>query len=244
MLKSLITYLADDEIILGYRDCEWTGVGPFLEEDLALSSIAQDEISHASILYEIIGEPDDFVYKRNPNEFKNAYILELENYDYIFTLLRHLFYDEFDYTRIKSLLKSSNNELKSRAEKIILEEDYHLKHFRVLTKKLYQREEGIKVLSECLDKHLWNLLTLFEADEEIKSIYDTDLFPLNYDEHLEMFYNAIKMDLPFYQFPEISEIKNYVKNLKSSRSGNKSEEFIKFYETFTEVYRIEPNAKW
>jgi hypothetical protein len=52
------------------------------------------------------------------------------------------------------------------------------------------------------------------------------------------------MDLPFYQFPKISEIKNYVKNLKSSRSGNKSEEFIKFYETFTEVYRIEPNAKW
>jgi Uncharacterized conserved protein len=43
MLKSLITYLADDEIILGHRDCEWTGVGPFLEEDLALSSIAQDE---------------------------------------------------------------------------------------------------------------------------------------------------------------------------------------------------------
>ena len=34
--------LADDELILGWRDSEWTGVAPSLEEDVAFSSIAQN----------------------------------------------------------------------------------------------------------------------------------------------------------------------------------------------------------
>jgi hypothetical protein len=39
--------LADDELVLGWRDSEWTGIAPFLEEDVAFSSIAQNEIGHA-----------------------------------------------------------------------------------------------------------------------------------------------------------------------------------------------------
>ena len=44
---------ADDELVLGWRDSEWTGVAPFLEEDVAFSSIAQGEIGHARALYEL-----------------------------------------------------------------------------------------------------------------------------------------------------------------------------------------------
>lgn len=243
-MNELIFYLADDDLILGYRDCEWTGLGPFLEEDLALSSIAQDEIAHASIFYEIIGNPDDFVYKREPKSFKNAYILELENYDYIFTLVRHLFYDEFDYIRISALLNSNSYELKSRAEKIILEENYHLKHFRVFIDRISKKDEGILILKETLNKFIFDLFSLFEIDESILNVYNSSLFPISYEEHFERFYESIKNQFSFYNFPSKTEILNYVKNLKSSRNGNKSEEFIKFYMTFTEVYRIEPNAKW
>ena len=51
-LTSLLE-LADDELILGWRDSEWTGIAPFLEEDVAFSSIAQNEIGHARALYEL-----------------------------------------------------------------------------------------------------------------------------------------------------------------------------------------------
>ena len=44
---------ADDELILGWRDSEWTGIAPSLEEDVAFSSIAQNEIGHARALYEL-----------------------------------------------------------------------------------------------------------------------------------------------------------------------------------------------
>src|SRR5262249_20211169 len=37
--RALALGLADDELVLGYRESEWTGVAPLLEEDVALSSI-------------------------------------------------------------------------------------------------------------------------------------------------------------------------------------------------------------
>ncbi|MBI4172293.1 MAG: phenylacetate-CoA oxygenase subunit PaaI, partial [Actinobacteria bacterium] len=49
----LLLELADDELILGWRDSEWTGIAPTIEEDVAFSSIAQNEIGHARALYEL-----------------------------------------------------------------------------------------------------------------------------------------------------------------------------------------------
>jgi 1,2-phenylacetyl-CoA epoxidase catalytic subunit len=51
--------LADDELILGWRDSEWTGIAPMLEEDVAFSSIAQNEIGHARAVYELLSEDAD-----------------------------------------------------------------------------------------------------------------------------------------------------------------------------------------
>ena len=50
----LLLAVADDELILGWRNSEWTGIAPFLEEDVAFSSIAQGEIGHARALYELV----------------------------------------------------------------------------------------------------------------------------------------------------------------------------------------------
>ena len=41
----LLLSLADDKFILGHRNADWTGLAPLLEEDIAFSSIAQDEPS-------------------------------------------------------------------------------------------------------------------------------------------------------------------------------------------------------
>ncbi|HYU57528.1 MAG TPA: Phenylacetic acid catabolic protein, partial [Actinomycetota bacterium] len=48
---TLLLALADDELIIGHRHSEWTGWAPHIEEDLAFSSIAQDEMAHARLLY-------------------------------------------------------------------------------------------------------------------------------------------------------------------------------------------------
>ena len=51
-MNELLLGLADDELVIGWRDSEWTGIAPLLEEDVAFSSIAQNEIGHARAVYE------------------------------------------------------------------------------------------------------------------------------------------------------------------------------------------------
>ena len=64
---------ADDELILGWRDSEWTGIAPTLEEDVAFSSIAQNEIGHARALDELAAveldsDADALAFDRTPDE--------------------------------------------------------------------------------------------------------------------------------------------------------------------------------
>ena len=66
--------MADDEFILGYRNSEWTGIAPMLEEDVAFSSMAQDEIGHARLMYQMLEAEtgitaDKIAYARQPEEF-------------------------------------------------------------------------------------------------------------------------------------------------------------------------------
>src|SRR5207247_6905394 len=77
----LLLALADDELILGHRHSEWTGWAPHIEEDLAFSSIAQDEMAHARLLYALAresgladGDESDLALGRSPGEYRNAWI--------------------------------------------------------------------------------------------------------------------------------------------------------------------------
>src|SRR5215216_951852 len=55
-LGELLLALADDEFVTGYANSEWTGIAPLLEEDLAFSSLAQDELGHARLFYDLLWE--------------------------------------------------------------------------------------------------------------------------------------------------------------------------------------------
>ena len=55
-LAVLLLAMADDEFVLGFSDSEWTGIAPILEEDVAMSSLAQDELGHAQALYRLLAD--------------------------------------------------------------------------------------------------------------------------------------------------------------------------------------------
>ena len=50
---NLLLSIADDKLFLGHRNSDWTGIAPILEADIAFSSLAQDDIAHASAMYEL-----------------------------------------------------------------------------------------------------------------------------------------------------------------------------------------------
>ena len=55
-LAELLLTMADDEFVGGFTDSEWTGIAPLLEEDVAISSISQDELGHARALYQLLAD--------------------------------------------------------------------------------------------------------------------------------------------------------------------------------------------
>src|SRR5438067_7254055 len=100
-----ILEIADDELILGWRDSEWTGRAPLLEEDVAFSSIAQNEIGHARALYELVARErattaDQLAFDRSPEEYRCAPIVELRLLDWEKTIARHYLYEEADAKRL------------------------------------------------------------------------------------------------------------------------------------------------
>jgi ring-1,2-phenylacetyl-CoA epoxidase subunit PaaC len=134
--------LADDELILGWRNSEWTGIAPFLEEDVAFSSIAQTEIGHARAWYELAAEElgtdaDSLAFDREPDEYSSAPFVELRLVpDWARTIARHWLYETADAIRIELLNRSDDSRVSSLAEKIDREEAYHRMHAEMWADRL------------------------------------------------------------------------------------------------------------
>jgi ring-1,2-phenylacetyl-CoA epoxidase subunit PaaC len=133
--------LADDELILGWRDSEWTGIAPTLEEDVAFSSIAQNEIGHARALYELAAreldsDADALAFDREPADYQCAPLVELHLLEWAHTIARRYLYEEADRVRIAALIRSDDAELAGLAAKIDREETYHRLHAELWAARL------------------------------------------------------------------------------------------------------------
>jgi ring-1,2-phenylacetyl-CoA epoxidase subunit PaaC len=125
--------LADDELNLCWRDSEWTGIAPTLEEDVAFSSIAQNEIGHARAIYELAAaelgtDADALAFDRQPDEYRCAPFVELHLMDWEHTIARRYLYEEADRVRLHVLKSGDDVELAGLAAKIDREETYHRLH--------------------------------------------------------------------------------------------------------------------
>ena len=138
--QRLLEY-ADDELILGWRDSEWTGIAPSLEEDVAFSSIAQNEIGHARALYELAARDlgttaDELAFDREPSEYRCAPLVELRKLDWAHTIARHWLYETADELRLAALKESDDPELAGLAAKMDREEVYHRLHAQMWADRL------------------------------------------------------------------------------------------------------------
>jgi ring-1,2-phenylacetyl-CoA epoxidase subunit PaaC len=151
-VRSLLE-IADDELILGWRDSEWTGIAPLLEEDVAFSSIAQNEIGHARALYELVASErgttaDELAFDRAPEEYHCARIVELRLLDWEKTIARHYLYEEADARRLELLKQSDNPEIAGLAAKIDREETYHRMHAEMWFDRLKDEPRFTAALDE------------------------------------------------------------------------------------------------
>ncbi|UYN89412.1 MAG: phenylacetate-CoA oxygenase subunit PaaC [Anaerolineales bacterium] len=163
-LSGYLIAMADDELILGHRDSEWTGHAPILEEDIAFANLALDEIGHAKLWYELaadlLGEdqtiyPDRLVYFRDATQFRNLQMVELPKGDWALSTLRQYLFDSLEALRLEVLKHSRYTPLAEIAARIRTEELYHLRHSRAWVLRLgLGTEESHSRMQAALDA-LW-----------------------------------------------------------------------------------------
>ena len=141
-LAELLLSMADDEFVIGFSDSEWTGIAPILEEDVAMSSIAQDELGHARALYELLAgvledgrDADALAFDREPEEYRHSRLLDHARGDWATTMARRFLYDTADAARLGSIGEGWPP-LAELVAKIRREERYHVMHVTLWAERL------------------------------------------------------------------------------------------------------------
>ena len=160
-IREFLLAFADDEHLMGQQHAEWIGVAPFLEEDLAFSSIGQDELGHAALLYELQLELDGIeptdtavdalAYGRPSGDYRCCHLVEYTARSWAEALVRHWIYDTFEEMRWQLLADSSVPKLASIARKALQEEAFHSRHADALLDKLLEAPEARNRILEALD---------------------------------------------------------------------------------------------
>ncbi|WP_298714233.1 1,2-phenylacetyl-CoA epoxidase subunit PaaC [Chitinophaga sp.] len=248
-LARMLTAMADDALIQGHRNSEWTGLGPIMEEDIAFSSMAQDKIGHAWALYRILQEelggeePDSFAFLRNEKDYRCCHFVEYPNGEYDFSLMRHFLFDHAEAIRYQQLRESAFAPLRPLAEKLKGEIKYHTLHANAWIAQLCRAgEESYARMQSALNTCFPLALGIFEPDPEAGAILEAEgIYPGEAklkEMWLDRVYNlcaAAGLNLP----AESSVTPEY-----GGRKGYHTEYLQPLLEEMGAVFRSDPQATW
>lgn len=246
-LSLLLLSMADDEFVIGFSDSEWTGIAPLLEEDVAMSSLAQDELGHAQALYALLAEvvddgrdADAIAYDRPPEGYYHARLLDHQRGDWADTIVRRYLYDTADAVRLDALAESSFEPLRDLVGKIRREERYHLMHATAWLERLATHEgEPRQRLLDALERmgpDAGTVLTTLptELGLEMAGIIDGQMPELEarWRAQLTPVFDRLRLPpLPPTRDPATARTRH-------------SDAFRQLHLEFTSVRRSEPGATW
>lgn len=254
-LVELLYLLADDNFIHAHRGSEWLGLAPHIEEDVAFSSINQDTMGHAVMYYRLLedlgeGKADDISHLRNRSQYRNAIILEEKNgsgeytekpnYDWAFTVVRHLFYDLAKKIRLDSMKQSSYEPLAVTARKIVTEQYYHLLHWELWFKQLMQSTDEARKKMEAAICRVWRdfggVLTLGPYGDQMTAaglIGGEELLTKRWLNRIEALFTEVEFPIPT-EKPGMAQ--------GDGRKGEHTDDLQHALDTLSEVYKSDEDA--
>lgn len=246
-IKNLLFRMGDDELILGHRNSEWTGLGPILEEDIAFSSMAQDKVGHAQAIYEILhksGEADidTIAFARKEKDFKCCHLVEYPIGDYDFSLMRHFLFDTAEAVRFDMLSDSSFEPVANVAKKFRGEIKYHTMHADIWINQLGNSNEESKTrMQSTLNKCFPLAFGIFEPSEYEDILAEGKIFA-GEKALQEHWLNKIK---PVLEKANLTiPVVNKISGSYGGRKGLHTEYLKPLLDEMSEVYSIDPDAEW
>ncbi len=252
----LLLVLADDELVFGHRASHWTGVAPSLEEDLAFSTIAQDEINHADVWYQVLiglevtGDAqrtavDALGLGRQPDAYRHAIVCERPPRDFAATLARHWAYERFDALRLDALTASSDPDVAAVATKLRFEERYHHEHAELwFTRLTTTSDEARERFRTALATELPEALGLAEPFPAEAEATEAGLLPVGHAALGERWLEGLAPTLAAADLADL--LPTAVPPAASGgRDGRHSPDFTDdVWPEMTALYRAHPGARW
>jgi ring-1,2-phenylacetyl-CoA epoxidase subunit PaaC len=255
LLTTYIIHQADNALILGHRNSEWTGHGPILEQDIALSNIALDLIGQARNFYQLAAArinksdtsqtitEDDLAFLRDANEFRNLLLVEQSNGDWAKTILRQFYFSTYQFLLFNELINSSDQEIAAISEKSIKETRYHVKWSGEWVARLGDgTEESHSRMLEAmkmLDPFIDELFSPEDFDyESVES--GAGILP---EKIKEQWFHRINTVLQAATLPCISSGKRPKQKL-SGKKGIHSEDLVSLLEEMQILQRTYPGSEW
>jgi len=244
-LAELLLTLADDEFVLGFWDSEWTGIAPMLEEDVATSSIAQDEIGHAKAWYELLAEltdddADRIAYGREPEGYRHAALMNHPRTDWAFTVARRFLYETADAVRLEALSQSSHPEIAGLAAKMRREETYHLLHWSAWMRRLADSLETRSRLVTALERLGPDAEAIFTPLAGEAALVSAGILPdglatlrAAWHERMAIELRGLGLPVPSVDAPPPTEGRT-----------QRTDDFRWLWGEFTSVARADPGASW
>ncbi len=253
-LVTYLTALGDDEFMLGHRDSEWTGLGPIIEEDIAFSSMAQDELGHALGIFELThalgaSDADTYAFHRAPGEYRNAVLTELPRGDYAFSLMRRYLYDAAENERLTGLATSADDRVRELAAKMLQEERYHMMHGVMMVERLAGGTEVSRIrMQSALDECFPYALGLFEGVPGQGVLVAEGLVPDEAQVRARWLARVVPQLAGFgLQVPAQLEGESWVPSVDAvtgGRTGAHTEHLLAILEAITMLSNADPDARW
>ncbi|HUQ65676.1 MAG TPA: 1,2-phenylacetyl-CoA epoxidase subunit PaaC [Flavitalea sp.] len=232
-MTEYILHLADNSLILGHRNSEWTGHGPVLEQDIALSNISLDLIGQSRNLYQYAAEltgngatEDSLAYLRGPEDYKNCLLVEQSNGHWGKTVLRQFLFSAYQYPLYQYLSQQPDEKLSAIANKSNKEVTYHLRWSSEWVLRLsLGTEESHNKMKEALHE-LWPFTDDMVGYEEpeVRETWTSRVNDI-----------LIKCGLP---------IPTDVKMISGGRSGQHTEQLEKLLAEMQYLQRTYPGVEW
>ncbi len=255
-LVAYVQAIGDDEMLLGHRDSEWTGLGPILEEDIAFSSMAQDELGHALVWYHVLHglglpKPDDVAFLRDAPGWRNAVLVELPRGDYAFSLIRQYLFDLAEAVRYDALRQSPWAPMAEAATKLRQEEKYHLIHGRTYIERLGRANEASRArLQAALDEILPYALGLWEPPAGEPLLVAAGLVPASAQlgaiwlDALAPFLIGAMLEPAAVRVAEGDGWRPAVAPIEGGRRGEHTAHLVELLAAMQGLYRSDPEAVW
>jgi ring-1,2-phenylacetyl-CoA epoxidase subunit PaaC len=245
-LAELLFTIADDEFVSGFTDSEWTGIAPLLEEDVAISSISQDELGHARALYQLLADvlgdgrdEDALAYDHQPAQYHHARLLDHPRGEWADTIARRFFYELADEARLASI-GPGYKPLADLVEKLRREERYHRMHLLAWIDRLaWGGAEPRRRLEAALNAHGIDAPSVFAPLDAESELLEAGILSRS----MAQAEAAWRADLSTILVPLELPLPPAIEPIAAGRREH-SEAFTWLWGEFTSVRRSEDGVTW